>query len=147
MQTTTSNPAPTVAPGAPRRQLLIKRSKSTPALSAEDKAALLSKLKALRAKHAPRALELARVATDALCDFCALENAMDDEARDLYTHYARDIHDYKLTFEEHEYPEGAEEYDDDAPFLENALHVVQAIATEAYEAVVVVVDDTTTAAA
>ena len=53
---------------------------------------------------------------------------MDDEARALYPHYARDIHEYKLTFE-HDYPESAEEYDDDAPFFENALHVVQAIAT------------------
>ena len=50
--------------------------------------------------------------------------------------------DYKLTFE-HDYQERAEEYDDEGLFLESALHVVQAIATEAYEAVeveVVVVD-------
>ena len=54
--------------------------------------------------------------------------------------------DYKLTFE-HDYQERAEEYDDEGLFLESALHVVQAIATEAYEAVEMVDDDTTTAAA
>ena len=81
MQTPPSTPAPTVSPGAPREPLSIKRSKTKPAFSAEDKAALLPKLKALRAKHAPRALELARVATDALRELCALENDMDDEAR------------------------------------------------------------------
>ena len=141
MQTPPSTPAPTVAPGAPIRQRFVaKRSKTTPALSAEDKAALLPKLKALRLKHAPRAFELARVAIDTLRELCALENDMDDEARALYPHYTRDILDYKLTFQ-HDYPDRAEEYDDDGLFLDNALDVVQAIATEAYEAVEVVVVD------
>ena len=115
-------------------------------MSAEDKAALLPKLKALRVKHAPRAFELAGVAIDALRELCALENAMDDEACALYPHYTRDILDYKLTFQ-HDYPDRAEEYDDDAPFLDNALEVVQAIAIEAYENVEMVVEDTTSTTA
>jgi hypothetical protein len=131
MQTPPSTPAPTVAPGAPRRPLLIKRSKSTPALSAEDKAALMPQLRALREKHAPRVLELAVIAIQAMRELRTLEDTMDDEARALYPHYVRDLQDYKLTFE-HDYPERAEEYDDDGPFLENALLVVEAMETEAY---------------
>ncbi len=115
MQTPPSTPAPTVAPGAPRRPLLIKRSKSTPALSAEDKAALLPQLKALRAKHAPCVLYLARIALEALEALEELEETMDEEARALYPHYVHDLQDYMLTFE-HEYPERTEQYDDDAPF-------------------------------
>ena len=53
-----------------------------------------------------------------------------------------------MTTFQHDYQESAEEYDNEGLFLENARHVVQAIATEAYEAVeVVAVDDDTTAAA
>ena len=118
-----------------RQRFAPKRSKTSapPAFSAEDKAALLPKLKALRAKHAPRALELARAAADALRELCALEDAMDDEARALHPRYARDIRDYKLTFE-HEYKELAEECDDDAPFLDAVLDVVDAVAADAAEA-------------
>ena len=130
MQTPPSTPAPTVAPGAPRRPLLIKRSKSTPALSAEDKAALLPKLKAIRAKHAPRVLELARVAFHALNELENIEATMGDEARALYPHYVHDLQDYKLTFE-HDYPDRAEQYDDDAPFLQQAILVVEAMEAEA----------------
>ena len=131
MQTPPPTPPPTVAPGAPRRPLLIKRSKKTTlALSAEDKAALMPQLKAIRAKHAPVAFELARVALDALNKLEQLEDAMDEEARALYPRYVRDIQDYKLTFQ-HDYPDRAEEYDDDTPFLENAISVVQGMESEA----------------
>jgi hypothetical protein len=130
MQTPPSTPAPTVAPGAPRRPLLIKRSKSTPALSAEDKAALLPQLKALRAKHAPRVLHLARIALEALEALQELEESMDEDARALYPHYVNDLQDYKLTFE-HDYPDRAEQYDDDAPFLQQAILVVEAMEAEA----------------
>ena len=76
MHTLTSIPIPSVAPGATRRPLHIKRSKhSMLALSAEDKAALIPKPAALGATHAPRVLELAaqppllaRVALDALTE-------------------------------------------------------------------------------
>ena len=130
MQTPPPTPPPTVAPGAPRRPLLIKRSKTTPGLSPEDKAALMPQLKAIRAKHAPVAFELARVALDALNKLEQLEDAMDEEARALYPRYVRDIQDYKLTFQ-HDYPDRAEKYDDDTPFLENAIRVVQGMETEA----------------
>ena len=93
MQTPPPTPPPTVAPGAPRRPLLIRRSKTTPALSAEDKAALMPQLKAIRAKHAPRVLELTRVALDALNALEQLEGATDEEARALYPSYVRDIED------------------------------------------------------
>jgi hypothetical protein len=131
MQTPPPTPPPTVAPGAPRRPLLIKRSKTTtPALSAEDKAALMPQLKAIRAKHAPRVLELTRVALDALNALEQLEDAMDEEARALYPSYVRDIQDYKLTFQ-HDYPQRAEEYDDAAPFLEQAVDVIADMRKEA----------------
>jgi hypothetical protein len=136
MQTPPSTPASTtVAPGAPLRPRLIKRPKSTmssatPTLAAEDKAALLPKLRALRATHAPRAFELAQVALEALHELQALDEAMDEEARVLYPRYVHDLHDYKLTFQ-HEYPERAELYDDKAPFLEDVIRMVEDIETEA----------------
>jgi hypothetical protein len=131
MQTPPSTPAPTVAPGAPIRQRFIaKRSKSTPALSAEDKAALIPQLQAIRAKHAPRVLYLARIALEALEALQDLEDTMDEEARALYPEYVHDLQDYKLTFE-HECPERAEQYDDDAPFLQQAILVVEAMEAEA----------------
>jgi hypothetical protein len=131
MQTPPSTPAPTVAPGAPiRPRFIAKRSKSTPALSAEDKAALLPKLKAIRAKHAPRVLELTALALEAIHALEVIEDTMDNEARALYPHYVRDIHDYKLTFQL-EYPERAEELDEDLPLLEHALQAVGTMEAEA----------------
>ena len=131
MQTLPSAPAPTVAPGAPIRQrFCMKRSKTTPALLAEDKAARLPMLKALRAKHAPRVLHLARIALEALEALQELEESMDEDARALYPHYVNDLQDYKLTFE-HDYPDHAEQYDDDAPFLQQAILVVEAMEAEA----------------
>ncbi len=116
MQTQPSTPAPTVAPCAPLRSRLIKRSKSsTPAsLSSEDKAALLPKLKAIRTKHAPRALHLAHIAQEVIVALQELEETMDEDTRALYPHYVCDLQDYKLTFG-HEYPERAEEYDNALP--------------------------------
>jgi hypothetical protein len=132
MQTPPSTPASTtVAPGAPLRPRLIKRPKSTmssatPTLAAEGKAALLPKLRALRAAHAPRALRLARIALEALEALQELEEAMDEEVRALYPRYVDDLQDYTLTFE-HEHPERAELHDDKAPFLEDAIRVVEDI--------------------
>ncbi len=58
-----------------------RRAKKAPLLSEEEKAALLPQLVAIRAKHAGRALELARAAKDALRELELLEDRMDDEAR------------------------------------------------------------------
>ena len=151
MQTPPSTPATAaitaVCPGAPIRQRFVaKRSKSTPALSAEDKAALLLQLEAIRAKRAPRVLELARVALAALDALQELEEAMDEEARALYPHYVRDFQDYKLTFD-HENPDLAEEYDDAAPFLKDAIHVVRGMEVEASAEVRAATSTTTTTAA
>ena len=150
MQTPPSTPATAataVCPGAPIRQRFVaKRSKSTPALSAEARAALLLQLEAIRAKRAPRVLELARVALAALDALQELEEAMDEEARALYPHYVRDFQDYKLTFE-HEYPDRAEEYDDAAPFLQDAIHAVRGMEVDASAEVRAAASTTTTTAA
>jgi len=90
----------------------------------------MPQLAALRAKHAPRVLELARVAFDALNELEQIEDTMDEEARAFYPHYVRDIQDHKLTFQ-HDYPACSEEYDDSAPFLEEAATVVADMRKEA----------------
>jgi hypothetical protein len=89
-------------------------------------------LAVLRAKHAPRVFELARVALDALNELEQIEDAVDDEARTLCPSYVRDIQDYKLSFR-HEYPDRAEEYKDPAPFrvLEQAVTVIADMRKEA----------------
>jgi hypothetical protein len=79
MQTQPQTPTSLVPPGAQRRLLCIKRSKkTTPGLSAEDKAALMFQLAALRAKHDPHVFELARVALDVLNELEQIEDAMDN---------------------------------------------------------------------
>jgi hypothetical protein len=105
MQTPPSTPTATVAPGAPRRLLYIKRSKSNPALSD-------------------------RIAFEALHALEEIEENMDEDARALYPHHVRDIQDYKLTFQ-HDYPERAEEYNDTVPFLEDATTMLQTMEQEA----------------
>jgi hypothetical protein len=119
-----------------RRPLFTKRSKKTAEnsfslLSAEDKAALVAKLAALKAKHAQRVMELARVALEAMNELEQIEETMDSEARELYPRYETDIQDFKLTFQQ-DYAERAREYNDDAgPFLDEAKTVIADMCTEA----------------
>ena len=87
----------------------------------------------MRAKNASRVFALTRVALDAMNELERIEDAMDSEARALYPGYVSDIQGFKLTFQ-HEYPERAEEYDDSAPFLEEAATVVADMSAEAEEA-------------
>ena len=57
----------------------------------------------------------------------------------------RDFQDYKLTFE-HECPDRAEEYDDAAPFLKDAIHVVRGMEVEVSAEVRAATSTTTIAA-
>ena len=132
MQTQPSTPTPPVAPARNAGRFLSSGAKPRlrqPALSAEDKAALLPQLTALRAKHAPRVLELAGVAIQAFRSLDTLEETVHDEACALFPQYVRDLQDYRLIFQ-HEYPERAEEFDDAVPFLEQAMLIMEAIETE-----------------
>ena len=103
-----------------------KKSKKAPLLSEEEKAALLPQLVAIRAKHAGRALELARAAKDALRELELLEDRMDDEARALCPKYMRALPDFQLTFEA-AYREHAEENDNELHFLAECSETVEGI--------------------
>ena len=122
-------PSPLSLPQAPRAGSFWKSEARPLPPGLPCQAALLPQLDAIRAKHAPRALHLARVAYKALEALQELEETMDEDARALYLHYVRDLQDYKLTFE-HECPERAEEYDDTATFLKDAILVVGAMEFE-----------------
>ena len=104
----------------------MKMSQQHLLLSEQDKAALLPQLVAIRAKHAPRALELARAAKAALSELELLEDRMDDEARALCPKYMRALPDFQLTFEA-AYREHAEENDNELHFLAECSETVEGI--------------------
>jgi hypothetical protein len=120
------------------------------ALTAEEQSALLIQLQAIKAKNATRAVELGRIAADALRELLVIEDRMDDEARALSPEYMRLLMntDFKLTYQTM-YAQWAEESDETIPMLEDALSVVDNVMADAgaAAAAVVVLDDDVVAAA
>jgi hypothetical protein len=99
-------------------------------LSEEERALLVPQLVAIRAKYAPRALELALAAKNALRELELLEDRMDDEALALCPKYQRALPQFQLTFETH-YRELAEENDTELHFLAECVETVEGIEREA----------------
>lgn len=116
---------------APRKALMSKKRKHT---SPEESAAMLLKLKALKARHATRVLELSRSALRAMKEIADIEAAMDLEAaKEVHDDYVDCVPDFKLTFEA-VYAQHAEEADDTSPRVEDCLDIFLAIEKDAISA-------------
>ena len=117
---------------APRKALLSKKRKHA---SSEETAAMLLMLKALKAKHAARVLELSRAALKAMKEIADIEAVMDLEAATkIHDDYIDCVSDFKLTFEA-VYAQHAEEADDTSPRVEDCLDIFLAIEQDAAAAV------------
>ena len=87
---------------APRKALAsCKRGKRlAPQLSESERREGLDKLKAIKTKHAPKALELVRKALGAVKELQALEEVMSVEAASgVHAQYNTVFSEFKLTFE------------------------------------------------
>lgn len=82
----------------PRKTLAWKKPK-LPELSESERKESIDKLKAIKTKHAPKALELVQKALSAVKELRALETQMDQEGTEVNAHYNTVISEFKLTFE------------------------------------------------
>ena len=82
----------------PRKALVCKRPK-LPELSESERTECINKLKAIKTKHAPKALALVRKALYAVKELRTLENEMSQEATAVNAHYNTVLSEFKLTFE------------------------------------------------
>ena len=89
---------------APRKALACKRGKRLPPfaqLSESERGEGLDKLKAIKTKHAPKALELVRKAMCAMKGLQALEEVImsEEAASAVHAQYNTVFSEFKLTFE------------------------------------------------
>ena len=110
---------------APRKALSFKKVKrATP----EETAAMLPKLKLIKAKHAARVLQLSRSALQAMKELETIETAMDLEAAaEVHDGYIDYLPDFKLTFE----AVYAQHDEDAAPRIDDCMDVLAAIEKDA----------------
>ena len=102
--------------------------------TAEERAAMLPKLKLIKKKNAARILELSRSVLRGMREIEAIEDAMEAEATaDVHKHYDFAVPEFKMTFEA-TYTEFAAEEDDMTPRLENCIAVLKAIEADAADA-------------
>ena len=86
---------------APRKALAsCKRPKRLPQISESERKEGIYKLKAIKTKHALKALELARKVLSAVKELQALEEVMSEEAaRAVHAQYNTVFSEFKLTFD------------------------------------------------
>lgn len=115
---------------APRKALSKKRKHTSP----EETAAMLPKLKAIKATSAGRVLHLSRVALRAMKEIADIENAMFLQAsEEVHEDYQDMLPDFKLTFEA-VYAVHAEEADDTSARVDDCMDIFLAIEKDAIAA-------------
>ena len=107
-------------------------------ISTDDVAAVLPKLKEVKLKYAPRALELSRIIQAAVAELEGIEEKMHDEAEAIQPNYMNLIRDSecKVTFE-YGYRDHMEELDNVPLNLSDFSEMIEDMSVDAAKAIAV----------
>ena len=99
-------------------------------LTNEEAATVLSRLKELKRKYAPRMLALCKTVQDALVELEEQNQQLDNEAELIQPNYIEVVQDFKVTFEP-SYREHNAELDDPEPTLLEFAELIEYMSADA----------------
>ena len=123
-----STPRKALSAKRPKRPMLSESERNE---SIEKLKPIMEKLKTIKAKHAPRALELVQKALLAVKELREIEDQMCQEASAVHATYNTALPEFKLTFE---MADIAEQYDYEFTTLESCEEALEKICADALAA-------------